>query len=108
MGDFNQEYRPKLESQISSLKVLQRMCEKISKAEGMQVQHKKASWKSHMGLSRVAERQLSRLGSASCGYAALHQVVPFLGASVSSSVTSVGCNTLNQKDHPQCYKPMMW
>ena len=28
MGDFNQEYRPKLESQISSLKVLQRMCEK--------------------------------------------------------------------------------
>lgn len=29
MGDFNQEYRPKFESQISSLKVLQRMCEKI-------------------------------------------------------------------------------
>lgn len=29
MGDFNQEYRPKLQSQISSLKVLQRMCEKI-------------------------------------------------------------------------------
>lgn len=29
MGDFNQEYRPKLESQISSLKVLQEMCEKI-------------------------------------------------------------------------------
>ena len=93
MGDFNQEYRPKLESQISSLKVLQRMCEKT----GVGLRAWKSSTRRLVGKAtwvKQSDRKTTVMTwFCSLWLGSLHQVVSFLRASVSSSVTSVGCNT---------------